>query len=82
MKALILDAYQLKFDPYKKLDYPKKYKDYVKVVDFRDALLAIWQGKIKELAIPKSTPGYDFEDYISKLIKIKQLKTAPKIEYY
>lgn len=82
MKAIVLDAYQLKFDPYKKIDYPKKYKNYIKIVDFRDALLAIWQGKLEEIAIPQIIPGYNFNEYIDELYKMGQLKTKPKVEYY
>ncbi len=49
----------------------------------RQALLELWTGNIKEVAIPKlGTPGYDFEEFIDNMVEIGQIKTKPKVKWY
>jgi len=81
MKAIIADKYEMMVNP--KATFPAYYKDYVPIWHLRDALYEIWQGEITTLAIPEQNlPGYNFEEFIEKLVKIGQLKSAPKIEHY
>jgi hypothetical protein len=83
MKILIADTYSLYNNNPRNVRFPKKYKSYKIIWDLREALLAIWQGDITHLAIPKlGTPGYDYPKFIEDMIKIKQIDSKPKVEYY
>jgi len=83
MKVIVADTYSFYLHNSKNLKFPKQFRNFKIIWDMREALLAIWEGKITELAIPKlGTPGYDFEDFINKMVKIDQIKIKPKLKYY
>lgn len=83
MKTIIADIYTFYIHNSKNVSFPKKYKSYKIIWDLREALFALWEGKITELALPKlGTPGYNFEEFIDNLVEIGQLKEKPKIKYY
>ena len=81
MKAIVADVYTLY--NYNAAQFPKKYRGYKIIWNLRDALFEIWDGKLTEIVLPKEgTPGYDFEDFINKMVEIQQINKAPKIKYY
>lgn len=83
MKAIVADTYTFYIHNSRDVSFPKRYRSHKIFWDLRDVLFAIWDNEITELVIPKlGTPGYDFEEFISSMLKIGQLKTKPKIKYY
>lgn len=83
MKTIVADIYTFYINASKDVSFPKRFRNYKIIWDLREALLAIWQGDITEIALPKlGTPGYDFEGFIDDMIKIGQIKDKPKIRYY
>jgi hypothetical protein len=83
MKLIVADIYTFYIHNSKNVSFPKRYKNYKIIWNLREALLALWEGNIKELALPRlGTPGYDFEGFIDDLQKIGQIKNKPLIKYY
>ena len=83
MKAIVADIYTFYVNNSKDVSFPKRFRGYKIIWNLREALLTIWEGGVTEIALPKlGTPGYDFEEFISSMLKIGQLKTKPKIKYY
>jgi len=83
MKIIIADTYELYIFNSKNTVFPKRFRNYKIIWNMREALLELWLGKVKTLAIPeKGTPGYDFENFIDEMVKIGQIKERPKLEYY
>lgn len=83
MKVIIADTYTFYIHNSKDVLFPKKYRNYKIVWDLREALLALWEGKITKLAIPKlGLPGYDYIEFIENMFKIGQIKEKPEVEYY
>ena len=81
MNLVIVDTYEMNLFNAK---LPRKFsRGYQVAWDLREALLILWEGKVKKLAIPKGPlPGYDYEEFIEQLMKQKQIKQKPKIQYY
>ena len=80
MKIIIADTYDNNIYNNK---FPKKFKNYKIIWNMREALLVLWEGKVTHVAIPElGTPGYDFENFVENLIKIKQISIKPQFEYY
>ena len=83
MKTVVADIYTFYINASKDVSFPKRFRNYKIIWDLREALLAIWQGEITEIALPElGTPGYDFEEFIDNMVKIGQIKNKPKIHYY
>lgn len=83
MKVIVADTYIFNIYNSKNVKFPKQYKNHRILWDMREALLAIWEGKLTELAIPEEgTPGYDFPWFINEMVKQKQIESAPKLKYY
>lgn len=83
MKAIIGDIYTFYIHNSKNTRFPKEFRNYKIIWNLREALLAIWQGEITDLAIPQlGTPGYDFEGFIDDMINMGQIENKPKIKYY
>lgn len=83
MKIIVADIYTFYIHNSKDVSFPKAFKNYRIIWNLREVLLTIWEGKVKELALPKlTTPGYNFEEFIDSMIKIGQIKDKPKIKYY
>jgi len=83
MRVVISDIYIFGVRNAKETQFPKKYRNYKIIWNMREVLLAIWEGNITHLAIPElGTPGYDFPGFIKEMVKIGQIKTIPKLEYY
>lgn len=61
---------------------PNKFKKYIKVWDFREALLYIWTNELSHIAIPNEIiPGYDFIEFIDKMVGIKQIDKPIVYQY-
>ena len=83
MNIIIADTYAFYIHNSKSVKFPKEFSNHKIIWDMRQALLELWTGKIKEVAIPKlGTPGYDFEDFINKMKEIGQISEPPKIKWY
>ena len=83
MKAIIADTYTFYIHNSRDVSFPKRYKSYKIIWNLREALLALWEGNITEIALPKlGTPGYNFEEFINDMVKMGQIKKVPKIQYY
>ena len=83
MKAIVADIYTFYVNNSKDVSFPKRFRGHKIIWNLREALLAIWEGNLTEIALPKlGTPGYDFEEFIDNMIKIGQVKDKPKIRYY
>jgi hypothetical protein len=83
MKAIVADIYTFYIHNSRNTMFPKRFQNYKIIWSMREALLALWEGSITHLAIPElGTPGYDFPDFVDKLIESGQLKEKPKFEYY
>ena len=83
MKTIVADIYTFYIHNSKSVSFPKRFRNYKIIWDLREALFAIWEGNITELALPKlGTPGYNFEEFIDNLVAIGQLEERPKIKYY
>jgi hypothetical protein len=83
MKAIIADTYTFYVNNSKDVSFPKRFRSYKIIWNLREALLAIWEGKLTEVALPKlGTPGYNFEEFMEDMVKIGQIKDKPKIYYY
>ena len=83
MKYIIADSYTFYIHNSKNVIFPKKFRDYKIIWNMREALLILWQGEVTTIAIPKlGTPGYDFPNFIQDMMKIGQIKSRPKFEYY
>ena len=83
MKTIVADIYTFYIHNSKNVSFPKKYRSYKIIWNLRDALISLWAGEVTELVLPKlGTPGYDFEEFIDRMVKIGQIKNKPKIKYY
>lgn len=83
MKTIVADIHTFYANNTKDVSFPKRYRNYKIIWDWRETLLAIWEGNITEIVLPKlGTPGYDFVEFIDQMVEIGQLKTKPKIRYY
>lgn len=83
MKTIVADTYTFYVNNSKDVSFPKRFKSHKIIWNLREALLAIWEGKITEIVLPKlGTPGYDFEEFIDSMVKIGQIEIKPKIHYY
>lgn len=83
MKTIIADVYTFYIHNSKNVSFPKKYKSYKIIWNLRDALFDLWDDQITEIVLPKlGTPGYNFEEFIDRMIELGQIKTKPKIKYY
>ena len=83
MKTIVADIYTFYVHNSKDVSFPKRYKNYKIIWNMRDALIALWEGEITEIALPKlGTPGYNFEEFIDDMVRIGQMKEKPKIRYY
>jgi hypothetical protein len=83
MRTIVADIYTFYINASKDVSFPKRFRNYKIIWDLREALLAIWEGQITELALPeKGTPGYNFEEFIDDMVAIGQIKDKPKIRYY
>lgn len=83
MKVIVADIYTFYVNNSKDVSFPKRFRGYKILWDFREALLTVWEGNLTEIALPKlGTPGYNFEEFIDNMIKIGQIKDKPKIRYY
>ena len=66
----------------KKVDIENKYKDWVRATNFRDALAILWLGGVTEISVPRGNiPGYDFTEYMYKLMQNGIIDDLPTIEY-
>jgi len=83
MKAIIADTYTFYVNNSKDVSFPKRFRSHKIIWNLREALLAIWEGNLTEIALPKlGTPGYNFEEFIDDMVKIGQIKNKPKLCYY
>lgn len=83
MKAIVADTYTFYVQNSKNTKFPKKFRNYKIIWNMREALLAIWQGELTEIVLPElGTPGYNFEEFITDMVNIKQIKKAPLVKYY
>lgn len=83
MNIIVADTYTFYIHNSRDIKFPRKYRSFKIVWDLRQALLELWTGEVKELALPKlGTPGYDFEEFISNMMKIGQIESKPKISWY
>lgn len=83
MRVIVADTYNLYLVNSKDAFFPLKYKNYKILWDMRDALFELWEGNVTKLALPElGTPGYDFLEFIDKMVEIGQIEKKPKIEYY
>jgi len=81
MKVIVGDRYI--FYVAQKAKIPKKFRNYKVIWNLREVLLALWEGDITVLALPKDgTPGYDFPNFVQDMMQIGQIKSRPKFEYY
>jgi len=81
MKAILLDYYGLFLNEHK---YPPpSFSDYIVFADPLQAVYALSSGGWTKFAAPiEGTPGYDFEDLLSRMVKNKVIEKAPVVEYY
>lgn len=83
MKAIVADVYAFYLYNSKNTRFPKEYRNHKIIWDMREVLLALWENKITELAIPElGTPGYNFEEFTEDMIKIGQITKKPEFKYY
>lgn len=83
MKTIVADIYTFYINSSRDVSFPKRFRNYKIIWDLREALLAIWEDQITEIALPElGTPGYNFEEFIDDMVKIGQIKNKPKIRYY
>jgi hypothetical protein len=83
LKVIVADIYEFYVHNSKDTKFPKEYSKYKIIWNLRSVLLELWEGKITELVLPElGTPGYDFVDFISKMIEIGQIEKTPVIKYY
>jgi len=83
MKIIVADIYTFYIHNSRDLSFPKRFRNYKIIWNLREALLALWEGNVHELALPeKGTPGYDYNEFIDNMVKIGQIKKKPKVKYY
>jgi hypothetical protein len=83
LKVIVADIYSFYLHNSKNTKFPKEYRNHKIIWNMRETLLALWEGNITELVLPKlGTPGYDFESFIDDMIKLGQIIKKPNIKYY
>ena len=83
MKVIVADTYSFYICNSKNTQFPKEYSKHKIIWNLRSVLLELWEGKVTEVVLPElGTPGYDFPDFIEKMLNIGQIKRKPNIKYY
>lgn len=83
MKAIVADTYCFYIHNSRNARFPKEFRNHKIIWNMREALLALWEGNITELAIPEEgTPGYDYPEFVDEMMKQGQIKLKPKFKYY
>jgi hypothetical protein len=83
MKAIVADVHSFYLYNSKNTRFPKEFRNHKIIWNMREALLALWEGNITELAIPElGTPGYDFPEFVDQLHEIGQIAKKPNFKYY